>query len=623
MQISGPYFKDQRQRTLLLRGINLGGTNKVPSKPSPFLHENYDNLRRKVSFVNRPFPLANADEHFLRLKTWGFSFIRFLVPWEAIEHQAPGVYDEEYLDYLYQLLKKAGEYDLKILIVPHQDVWSRFSGGAGAPLWTIEKIGFNVRQFNESGAAILYDTYKPYPPNIWATNYSKLVTATMFSLFFGGNDFAPNLKIDGLPAQEFLQTYYLSAIKALAEKLRDLDHVIGYCPMNNPSPGWIGWKDLQTNDFPIRLGASPSPFQSMALGSGAPLRVENWEVGLRGAKRKGYVEANTRGVKTWLNGFRCIWKMHGVWDLDQHNEPILLKPAYFSKVDDREVDFNNDYLKPFIQRFSQQIHSISPQAIIFVEYPSHQSPPRLNNSEEERIVNTVPWTDNATLSTQKFRSWLSYDAEQRKTVWGKKGVRKLFINQFHNVKKGSAEYMNNAPSFIGELGIPFNMQNGKSFQDLSFVQQHKALDAYFKAIEENLLNVAIWHYSADNTHEFGDLWNLEDYSIFCKDQREDKQDINSGGRALKAVVRPYPICTSGIPLLLNFDMRKLLFEYEFQHDEELKNVPTEIFVPKLQYPQGYKVVVSDGDYTIDEENQRLIYHHTVDRFRHSIRIMKN
>ena len=37
-----------------------------------------------VSFVGRPFPLDEADEHFKRLRAWGLTFLRFLVTWEVI-----------------------------------------------------------------------------------------------------------------------------------------------------------------------------------------------------------------------------------------------------------------------------------------------------------------------------------------------------------------------------------------------------------------------------------------------------------------------------------------------------------------------------------------------------------
>lgn len=44
---------------------------------------------RSVSFVNRPFPLVEAEMHFERLARWGCQILRVLVPWEALEHSGP------------------------------------------------------------------------------------------------------------------------------------------------------------------------------------------------------------------------------------------------------------------------------------------------------------------------------------------------------------------------------------------------------------------------------------------------------------------------------------------------------------------------------------------------------
>ena len=35
----------------------------------------------------------------------------------------------------------------------HQDVWSRYSGGSGAPAWTLELVGFDLTALEETGAA--------------------------------------------------------------------------------------------------------------------------------------------------------------------------------------------------------------------------------------------------------------------------------------------------------------------------------------------------------------------------------------------------------------------------------------------------------------------------------------
>ena len=76
---------------LTLRGLNVGGNTKQPSNPDTPSHirdgflENGDH----VSFVGRPFPLQDADQHIARIKGYGYNVIRFLVTWEAIEHAGP------------------------------------------------------------------------------------------------------------------------------------------------------------------------------------------------------------------------------------------------------------------------------------------------------------------------------------------------------------------------------------------------------------------------------------------------------------------------------------------------------------------------------------------------------
>lgn len=623
MHIDGPYFKDEQGRTLMLRGINLSGSSKIPFDPYLPTHEKfgfYENA--KISFVGRPFPLKEADEHFRRLKSWGLTFLRFLVTWEAIEHKAPGEYDENYLEYLQQIIKKAAEYGLKAFIDPHQDVWSRFSGGDGAPRWTFELAGLNVRQFHESGAAVIHHSIEgKLPPMIWPTNYSKLACATMFTLFFGGKVFAPDLKIEEKNIQDYLQEHYFKAFQQVAKAVKGLDVVVGFDTMNEPSPGWIGWEDLNKNEFIIRNGPSPSPFQSMALASGKTMKVENWVIGNRGAKMKGWVDVNPKGIKTWMNGYKCVWKNAGVWDMDKLGNPVLLKPDYFAEVEGKKVDFGQDFLLPFIQQFTKKIRKIISNAIIFAESPVSHPPPLMDTKTSKNMVYAPHWYDAMTLFTKRYRSWLSYDFKSGKVVYGRKKVARLFFSQLQDLKLQSKERMNDAPVVIGEMGIPFDMRSKRSYANHNFSRQIQALNASFKAVEENLLNVTLWNYTPDNSNKFGDLWNEEDLSVFSTDQQTDPQDVNSGGRALPSLIRPYPVKTAGIPLRLNFDIKKGIFEYEFEHDERITD-PTEIFVPDFHYPKGYKVILSDGNHELDKDNQLLIYYHSPERFKHSITILK-
>ncbi|MCX6097141.1 MAG: hypothetical protein NTZ77_01455 [Caldiserica bacterium] len=104
------WFRDEAGRTLLLRGVNLGGDSKVPVIPDGATHLAQGFFdHRMVSFVGRPFPLSEAVEHLSRLKSWGLTLLRFLVTWEAIEHAGPGLYDTEYLEYVERVVQLAGD----------------------------------------------------------------------------------------------------------------------------------------------------------------------------------------------------------------------------------------------------------------------------------------------------------------------------------------------------------------------------------------------------------------------------------------------------------------------------------------------------------------------------------
>jgi hypothetical protein len=140
IRIDGRWLKVTQGRAVLLRGINLSGSAKLTCRPNGATHVRDRFFAHcDVSFVGRPFPLHEAGEHLARLREWGFTFLRLLVTWEAVAHAGPTTFDQEYLDYLRQVVARAHIYGFQVLIDPHQDVWSRFSGGDGAPSWTYQR----------------------------------------------------------------------------------------------------------------------------------------------------------------------------------------------------------------------------------------------------------------------------------------------------------------------------------------------------------------------------------------------------------------------------------------------------------------------------------------------------
>ncbi|OMH81741.1 putative glycosyl hydrolase [Zancudomyces culisetae] len=163
--ISNRDFIDFKGRKVYIRGINVGGHCKLPYSPKEDKNE-YEN----GVFV--------GDGGFGRAS-----------------HELNGFYDHRSVSFI---MHNEG---LKCIIDPHQDMWSRYCGGSGAPGWTLEVAGLEMRNFKDTGAALVHcearTEEESAPKMMWVTNATKLATSTMFTVFFGGKIFAPKAKIDG------------------------------------------------------------------------------------------------------------------------------------------------------------------------------------------------------------------------------------------------------------------------------------------------------------------------------------------------------------------------------------------------------------------------------------------
>jgi hypothetical protein len=609
------WFKDSEGRSVLLRGVNLGGSSKVPFTPDGATHRRTDFSRYKdVSFVGRPFSLEEADEHYARLQSWGFNCLRFLITWEAVEHEGPGVYDRDYLDYLETILEKAGDYGFYVFIDPHQDVWSRMTGGDGAPGWLFEKVGLDFTAFDVTEAAIVMQyRYPDYEPMCWPQNYNRFAAATMFTLFFSGNDFAPHCLVEGQPVQEYMQTHYINAIKQVAERLKDLPHVLGYEYLNEPHPGFIGMDDLTV---PIRVagqimpGLQISPFDGMALASGVSRTVKVAELKRLGVKVTGETTIDPGGNSCWLRDREDVWQKEGIWEINSNGRPALLHPHYFRSVKGNPVAFFADYLKPSINRYAMGIRKIHPDTFIFIAgEPYHPETMKWGPQDAKPVINASHWYDSITLITKKFSTWYNYDITRGKPVLTKRGIRKMFNRQLAMMKEASAR-MQHVPTLIGEFGIPFDMNSKRAYRTNDFSSQVTALSMSYDALDSLLLHSTLWNYTADNTNQWGDQWNLEDLSIFSRDQKKS-DDINSGGRAIKGFCRPYARRTAGTPLHMSLDLKKGRFLFMFEADPAVDE-PTEIFVPGVQYPEGVTVTVTNGQFQ-KKDDHILIYADTPGR----------
>ncbi|KAI8378038.1 glycoside hydrolase superfamily [Radiomyces spectabilis] len=620
---SGRWFKDSTGRTLLMRGVNVCGSSKLPTHPYPGSTHLYDEKlfwdHRGVSFVGRPFPLKEADEHFNRLRAWGLTLIRFLVPWEALEHQGPGQYDEEYIDYLRELIALMPKYGLKCMIDPHQDTWSRFSGGSGAPGWTFEVAGMNIRNFKETGAAYVHNT-NAVPgdplPMVWPTNYTKLASCTMFTLFFGGDTFAAEHTYQGGSIQQFLQKSFIQAFQHLAKRLVDLSAVMGFEVMNEPHPGYIGLPTLREYDPIVNLifGDSPSPLQSFALGDGIPQEVgvyiKSWPFP---TKRSHTRTINASRTSAWLADQSCIWKQHGVWKLDDAGQPVLLDDAYFSKdpITGETVDFYRDFYVPFVNQYAQAIQSVKKIWYCFVEpLANERSPIFTEKDHHDHMVYAPHWYDLNCVFYKKFNGLMTHDVQSLQnggnvlgaTYFGRNGAKKNYRGQIRNIKESGLQNMGEKPCLLGEVGIPMDLNERLAFDTGDYSYHVHFMDAVIYALETNLVNFTLWNYDVCNDNEYGDHWNGENFSIyssprddavagltFSTDDADLHTRLHNGGRVLDAAVvrwnqlfnhgsyglihiiffflgpqRPYASKVAGTPTVSEFNMDALEYTLTFQ-----------------------------------------------------------
>ncbi|MFW9948632.1 MAG: cellulase family glycosylhydrolase [Candidatus Thorarchaeota archaeon] len=621
LKVKKDWFIDENGRKVLLRGVNLGGSTKVPFKPNGATHIKTDFSDHKgVSFVGRPFPLKKADNHFKRIKHWGFNCLRFLVTWEAIEHRGPKEYDHEYLDFLEEILKISESYRFYTFIDPHQDVWSRISGGDGAPGWTFEKVGLDFTKFDAADAALVmqyrYDPQNPdaYPPMQWSSNSVRFANGTMWTLFFGGNDFAPSCRIDGINAQEYLQNHYFGAIKEVAKRVKDLPHVIGFDSLNEPEQGWIEQRvdgegvEKLTED----LGYTFKPFDAMLTGSGFPRVVGYKEIKRLGIKETRRDELNKDHISCWFEGADDIWRKEGIWGLDKEGNPLILKNDHFREINGKTVDFYMDYLSPFINKYTESIRDIIPDSIIFFE--SH--PIRILKGEKlsfnvpDNVVHGGHWYDGVTLGTKRSMIKANYDILTGKIVMGKNNVQEMFTNQLCNIKSIGSSIKGGIPTLIGEFGLPYDLNNREAFQTFrtnpneAWKKHVKLLTMYYNALDANLLHATQWNYTADNNNQWGDKWNLEDLSIFSIDQQLNPEDINSGGRGIEGFCRPHLIACAGTPMKMVFNRKTGDFILDFEVDDLIKD-STIVYVPNLQYPKGFDVNLSEGHWEADRDEQMI------------------
>ena len=603
-------------RQVILRGVNLGGDSKVPYPSGGTQHSSDFSDHRTVSFVGRPFPLSEADEHLARIAHWGFNCLRLLTTWEAVEHAGPKQYDEEYLDYFEAVCQKAGQHGLYVIVDFHQDVWSRMSGGDGAPGWTFEAVGLDFKRFAQANAAHVmqqrFDYSNPqgrqdsYPQMSWASNYRMPANGIMWTLFWAGQSITPEFEIDGLNVQEYLQSHYLGAMDAVACRVKAMPHVIGFDSLNEPGTGWLERPLSPTIvDGPVipqgivLSGLLWSPLECLSVACGLPTQIAvlNRDALTGVADTTGRLLVNAHGVSIWASGAQCPFAKAGVYKVVDAKAQAVNEDAFRLSKNGQAFNISEHAFAPFYARVAQTIRHHRPSWILFAEidplgaFIGRPFPTKLPGNS----VNASHWYDITLLVKKTFAPDQWPDLLTGEVATGVDAIRNRYIEQLGRMKA-----LTTAPFLVGEFGIAYDLDEGRAYDQWAGGNHSSAvwsnhvqvLSLMYDAMDTLLLNSTQWNYTVGNRNDLriGDQWNQEDLSIYSIDQSNSTLGLDSGARAIEGFCRPFAQAVQGTLLAVNWLQHQGEFSVTLQAQDHLH--ATEIFIPSRYAPETLDVSFS-------------------------------
>ena len=405
-------------------------------------------------------------------------------------------------------------------------------------MWTLYAVGLNPETFAVTQAAWVHNTYSDpatYPKMIWATNYWRMACQTVFTLFFGGKDFAPNAVIDGENIQDYLQDHYNAACRHLAQRIHeagDLENecVIGWESMNEPNRGLISVQDLSVipSEQKLQKGPSPTAWQALLTGSGRACEVDTWDVGSFGPYKSGRDLIDPGGISAWLladhddsrYGWKrdpkwklgeCLWSQNGVWD---PSEDKLLRKDYFARSPQtgKKMDyeaFTNTYFMQHFRRFRDAVRSVHKEAFVLCQPPVLEIPPSIKdtNDDEPRLIFASHYYDGLTLLTKHWNRFYNIDvfgvlrgkylAPVFALKIGENAIRTCLKDQLEAIRQEGLRYMGTHPCLFTEIGIPFDMDDKYAYKTGDYASQSAAMDANHFALEgSGSAGYTLWVYVA-------------------------------------------------------------------------------------------------------------------------------
>jgi Glycoside hydrolase family 5 C-terminal domain/Cellulase (glycosyl hydrolase family 5) len=652
------YLRDAHGRYSFFHGVNVSGSNKVPTSVDP--------QTDIPTYVGKPFPLEIADREMKRLADKGFNSIRLLVMWEGVEPERRGQYDEEYLAYIRRVVEIAQDHGIYVLMDFHQDMFTRHLS-----------VKYNENpKYGEPGSieATLTSLVPPYTDSVKGDGAPRwAVEACLPEKDISSPNWGIPRLVSGLGPSE------RAKIIQLYQKLTGSTDT-------GEVPEWISYiSDNAPPDFPVNETTDMLPFTNWGVASALSADVER----MYGCIFAGDVmfpglEAEGVNIKDYLQeAYANAWKtvaarvadMPNVIGYDIMNEPqgnfIILtalagamalgvqdgaRQALIDLMDEEtgalmydvvtalrlippdtepetlelwgldKVDafavlgmnlgFDRNYVAPFYSRVGQAIQSVDPDAVIWIE-------PSMNITTLFGAGGGVGGMWDQSMTHPEGINQLVFAPHVYADIYPFIGFNQAprdlsveevryrdYTEQIEGVRSLSYHALGNVPVVFGEFGTYFNFNGIEKSVENDYIVSEHVLDNYYESFEGMFQSQMLWCYSPENDYQYGDLWNKEDFSII--DPNDQTRGEGSWSRPFARFTAGKPISTHFYSNLHYFDPDKgqqiPLREFEVRYMSKETDAPTEIFVPQIHYPDGFYVWVSDGRCYYDPKT-RVLYHY--------------
>ena len=423
--VNGDQFVDNFGRQVILNGINIVSKNK---------EEGY-------IFKSKP-------ELYAKLNSWGVNAVRFIIIWDRLEPE-PGVYDDVYLDEIEERVRWAEAHGVFVILDMHQDLYSvKYSDGA--PEWATLDEG----KTHTTGA-------------IWSDAYMMSeAVQTSFDNFWANTPAA-----DGVG----LQDHYAAMWQHVAKRFEGNKNVIGYDIMNEPFPGSLGIKAIETlltayGQLIFKLtGQILTEEELMARWGGEESRMEALDL------------------------------------LAEHENYDFV----FSQLSPLIIEFESTQLQSMYQKVANEIRKVDTESVLFLEHSYFGNTGVASGVQRTNLPNGSP------------DSLVAYAPHGYDLVTDTKAVSSASKNRvsyiYNQIKKKGQELQ--MPVWLGEWG---------AFYANSDSAIRVAKDAV-GLIEENLFSNAYWSYGNETENlEFYNEILIRSYPIAVNGKLMDyKNDFDA------------------------------------------------------------------------------------------------